>query len=116
MPTYEYECLKCGHKFEEFQSMTAKPLTKCPVCKGKVKRLIGAGAGFLFKGSGFYTTDYRSSNYKDTKKTEGTSKSEGSKGGGSDSAASPAPAPAPAPKAAPEKSTPRSSAKKPKGG
>jgi putative FmdB family regulatory protein len=117
MPTYEYECLKCGHRFEEFQSMTAKPLTKCPQCKGKVKRLIGAGAGFLFKGSGFYTTDYRSSNYQDKKKTEGAPKDAGTKSAGSDAAsASPAPAKAPAPKAAPEKSTPRSSAKKPKDG
>ena len=58
MPTYEYECQKCGHRFEEFQSMKDAALTKCPKCKGKLKRLVGAGAGFLFKGSGFYTTDY----------------------------------------------------------
>ncbi len=70
MPTYEYECQKCGHKFEEFQSMKDAPLTKCPACKGKVKRLIGAGAGFIFKGSGFYITDYRSSGYRDKKKKE----------------------------------------------
>ena len=62
MPTYEYECQKCGHRFEEFQSMKDAPLTKCPECKGKVKRLIGAGAGFLFKGSGFYITDYAHKN------------------------------------------------------
>ena len=68
MPTYEYECQKCGHRFDEFQSMTAKPLVRCPKCKGKLKRLIGAGAGFLFKGSGFYTTDYRSSAYQEKKK------------------------------------------------
>ena len=125
MPTYEYECLKCGHRFEEFQSMTAKPLTKCPVCKGKVKRLIGAGAGFLFKGSGFYSTDYRSSNYRDQKKTESSSPSTGEKGGekgGDKGVAKPgasegsAPAAKPATKSAPEKSTSRSSAKKPKGG
>jgi len=72
MPTYEYECQKCGHRFEEFQSMKDAPLTKCPECKGKVKRLIGAGAGFLFKGSGFYITDYRSSSYSDKKKKEGS--------------------------------------------
>ena len=71
MPTYEYECQKCGHRFEEFQSMKDAPLTKCPVCKGKVKRLIGAGAGLIFKGSGFYITDYRSSGYSDKKKKEG---------------------------------------------
>ena len=71
MPTYEYECQKCGHRFEEFQSMKDAPLTKCPVCKGKVKRLIGAGAGLIFKGSGFYITDYtRSKDYKDKSKSE----------------------------------------------
>lgn len=77
MPTYEYECQKCGHRFEDFHSMTAKPLSKCPECKGKLKRLIGAGAGLLFKGSGFYITDYRSSSYQDKKKGDSTSKSEG---------------------------------------
>ena len=65
MPTYEYACEACGHKFEEFQSIMAKPVKKCPACKkNKVKRLISAGAGFIFKGSGFYITDYRSENYK----------------------------------------------------
>ncbi len=59
MPTYEYECQKCRHKFEVFQSMTAKPLDKCPKCDGKIKRLIGSGGGIIFKGSGFYATDYR---------------------------------------------------------
>lgn len=61
MPTYEYECKKCGHLFEEFQSMTAEPLKKCPKCGKSVKRLIGAGAGIIFKGTGFYATDYRKS-------------------------------------------------------
>jgi len=70
MPTYEYECQKCGHRLEEFQSMTAKPLVRCPKCKGKLKRLIGAGAGFLFKGSGFYITDYRNSSYKEKQKSD----------------------------------------------
>ncbi len=64
MPTYDYECSDCGHAFEAFHSMSADPLSSCPECKGKVKRLIGAGAGILFKGSGFYETDYRSSGYK----------------------------------------------------
>ena len=59
MPTYEYECTKCGHNFEAFQSIKDKPLERCPKCKGKVKRLIGSGAGIIFKGSGFYATDYR---------------------------------------------------------
>ena len=61
MPTYEYACSACGHRFEEFQSIKAAPTKKCPVCKkNKVQRLISAGAGFIFKGSGFYETDYRS--------------------------------------------------------
>ena len=83
MPTYEYECQKCGHRFEEFQSMKDAPLVKCPKCKGKLKRLIGAGAGFLFKGSGFYITDYRSSSYQEKKKSsEAAPKSEGAKAEG----------------------------------
>lgn len=64
MPTYEYECKACGHRFEVFQSMSEKPLRRCPECKGKVDRLIGAGAGIIFRGSGFHSTDYRSSSYK----------------------------------------------------
>lgn len=59
MPTYEYECSKCGKKMEIFQNMSDKPLTKCPKCKGSIKRLISAGSGIIFKGSGFYATDYR---------------------------------------------------------
>lgn len=60
MPTYEYACPKCGHEFELFQSMNDQPLTKCPKCGKKgVKRLIGGGAGLIFKGSGFYITDYK---------------------------------------------------------
>ncbi len=59
MPTYEYKCLKCNYVFEEFQKMTDAPLTKCPKCNGKVKRLIGAGLAPIFKGSGFYETDYK---------------------------------------------------------
>ncbi len=65
MPTYDYRCEACGHEFEEFQSITAGALRKCPDCKKlKLKRLIGGGAGILFKGSGFYETDYRSESYK----------------------------------------------------
>ena len=59
MPTYEYECQECGHRFEEFQSMTDEPLKTCPECGGAVQRLLGAGAAVIFKGSGFYATDYR---------------------------------------------------------
>ena len=59
MPTYEYECQKCKNRFEVFQSMTAPLLEICPKCKGQVKRLIGSGSGVIFKGSGFYATDYK---------------------------------------------------------
>ena len=58
MPTYDYECRNCQHSFEIFQKMTDDLLTTCPKCKGSLKRLIGAGAGIIFKGSGFYYTDY----------------------------------------------------------
>src|SRR5205085_6382525 len=65
MPTYDYECNACEHKFEEFQSMKDKPLKKCPKCgKRKLRRLFGTGAAVIFKGSGFYQTDYRSESYK----------------------------------------------------
>ena len=64
MPTYVYRCNECGHEFEEYQSMMDKPLDTCPVCKGEVERIISGGAGFLFKGSGFYITDHRSDSYK----------------------------------------------------
>jgi putative FmdB family regulatory protein len=78
MPTYVYICEKCGHQFEQFQSISAEPLTVClkTVCqqkrwgKGKVKRAITGGAGLLFKGSGFYITDYRSDKYKEAAKKE----------------------------------------------
>ena len=94
MPTYEYHCQKCGQNFEAFQSMRDEPFRECPkeLCRlpkwghGKVKRLLGTGAGLIFKGSGFYTTDYRSESYKEAAKkesapkaTEGGEKSAGSK-------------------------------------
>jgi putative FmdB family regulatory protein len=63
MPTYEYKCTICGHRFEELQSMNDRPLTTCPQCGGAIERLMGAGAGFIFKGAGFYATDYRSKEY-----------------------------------------------------
>ncbi|HWH71501.1 MAG TPA: FmdB family zinc ribbon protein [Candidatus Sulfotelmatobacter sp.] len=83
MPTYEYVCEKCGHQFDLFQSIAAKPLTVCPEdhCgkkkwgKGKVKRVIGAGAGLIFKGSGFYITDYRSEKYKEAARKDTASSS-----------------------------------------
>lgn len=65
MPTYDYECDACQHRFEQFQSITADALRKCPECgRNKLRRLIGPGAAIIFKGSGFYCTDYRSSSYK----------------------------------------------------
>lgn len=89
MPTYDYACDACKHTWEEFQPITAKPTKKCPNCKKqKAKRLIGAGAGLLFKGSGFYITDYRSSNYKkgaEADKKSSSSSSESKSGGESKS-------------------------------
>ncbi len=61
MPTYEYKCTECGYFFEFFQTMSAEPIKICPKCNGKVKRLIGPGAGPIFKGTGFYQTDYKKS-------------------------------------------------------
>ena len=65
MPTYEYRCKQCHYRFEKFQQITEKKVRKCPNCGGPVERLISAGAGIIFKGSGFYSTDYRSKSYKD---------------------------------------------------
>ncbi len=80
MPTYDYQCLDCGIKFELFQNMTEDPIQECPDCHGKVKRLIGAGAGLIFKGSGFYITDYRGDGYKEAaKKDEAPSSGDGGK-------------------------------------
>jgi putative FmdB family regulatory protein len=70
MPTYQYECTKCGYIFERFQKMTDKPVSICPKCKGKVIRIVGPGGGFIFKGAGFYTTEYRSEEYKKRAKEE----------------------------------------------
>jgi putative FmdB family regulatory protein len=73
MPNYDYRCETCGHHFEVFQSMNDAKLTACPQpqCGGTVKRLLGTGAGVIFKGSGFYQTDYRSDSYKSGSKSEG---------------------------------------------
>ena len=83
MPTYDYECTACDHTFEVFQTISEPHLTKCPQCrKKKLRRLIGTGAALLFKGSGFYTTDYRSESYKKgaaADKTSGGSSGEGKK-------------------------------------
>lgn len=113
MPTYEYQCSACGHELEEFQSYSEEPLKLCPKCKKKkLVRLIGTGTAVLFKGAGFYETDYRSDAYKsaasadsktpETKAADSTSK---------DSTSSTAKESAPAPAA---KSTPKSSSKKAK--
>ena len=75
MPTYEYECGKCGHTFDLFQSMTDKRRTRCPKCRGAIKRLLGTGAGIIFKGSGFYQTDYRSAGYKQQAKGDSAASS-----------------------------------------
>lgn len=83
MPTYDYECQKCGHHFEKFQSMSDPVLKTCPKCKGKVNRMIGSGAGLHFKGEGFYITDYRSKSYQERAKSDAAgAKSESSSGDG----------------------------------
>jgi putative FmdB family regulatory protein len=107
MPTYDYKCEACNHTWEEFQSIKAEPTKKCPSCgKKKAQRLIGGGAGLIFRGSGFYLTDYRSDAYKksaaadsqsqsdsgkstsDSGSSGGTKSSESSKGGDSSSKSS----------------------------
>ncbi len=126
MPTYEYECSKCDHHFEVFQSMSSAAYRTCPQesCprkpwgKGKVKRLLGAGAGFLFKGSGFYITDYRSEGYKSSAQNESSS-TQGEKGSSTDSSekkttATPETKAAPVGKNLPEKKNPSPKAEKPK--
>lgn len=98
MPTYAYRCTKCDHEFEAIEKITARARTrKCPVCGGRAQRVISGGAGFLFKGEGFYITDYRSEEYRSRAKEE------------RDSAAEPAATP---PASKPEKPAP----KKPSGG
>ncbi len=102
MPTYDYECQACGHKFEAKQSMKDPHLTDCPqeACAGPIKRQIGLGAGFIFKGTGFYITDYRSDSYKAAAKKDSES---GSSSSSTASAAASTTASAPAPAAAPAK-------------
>lgn len=79
MPTYDYECDACGHRFELFQSISADPEKKCPECKKlKLRRLIGTGAAVVFKGSGFYQTDYRSDSYKKSAAADSSSTSSSS--------------------------------------
>lgn len=94
MPTYDYECQTCGHQFEAKQSMKDPHLTDCPQesCAGPVKRKIGVGAGFIFKGTGFYITDYRSDSYKAAAKKDSESSSSSSSASTSAAASAPAPA------------------------
>ena len=115
MPTYEYECEACGHHFDEFQSMSEAPLTKCPHCgKKKLNRLFGTGAAILFKGSGFYETDYRSESYKKAAKADQESGKPGDANGKSDKTDKPEKSDAaPAPSAEKGK---KSATKKPKSG
>ena len=96
MPTYEYRCPK-GHEFELFQRITEEPGATCPECGEKAERQLSAGAGLLFKGSGFYITDYRSDSYKSAAKAEGGSGGESAKDSGKDATKS-----APESKAAPK--------------
>ena len=110
MPTYEYSCQKCGQNFEAFQSMRDEPFRECPkeLCRlpkwghGKVKRLLGTGAGLIFKGSGFYITDYRSDSYKEAAKKE--SPTAGSTGKKSDTPKQASKASSPAGRKTPEQS------------
>lgn len=74
MPTYDYKCLKCNKKFEIFQSMNDELIKNCPYCNGEVKRLIGTGAGTIFKGTGFYQTDYKNSSKPSDSKESTTAK------------------------------------------
>ncbi len=95
MPTYEYACPKCGHAFELFQSMRDEPLKKCPKChKTGVKRLVGGGAGLIFKGSGFYITDYKNKGAPKPESGDAKPAAPASKPAAETKAAAPAPAPA----------------------
>ena len=119
MPTYEYACQKCGQNFDAYQSMRDEPFQVCPkeLCrqarwgKGKVKRLLGTGAGLIFKGSGFYSTDYRSNSYKEGAKMESSA---GEKKSGGESASGKTDA-KPAPAAAAPAKKPETKAKKDSG-
>ncbi len=115
MPTYEYACQSCDHEFEQFQSMLAEPLTKCPACgKKRLKRLVGMGAGLIFKGTGFYITDYKKKSGGEPKADGGEAKSSevakssvaAKTGGESKSAGESKPAPA---KPAPPPPSPKAS-------
>lgn len=95
MPTYDYRCERCGYTFEIFQGMLEKKLTDCPECGGDLRRLIGPGAGIVFKGSGFYQTDYRSKEYRERAKGERPASGDATPAKGPES---PGPKQSPAPK------------------
>lgn len=101
MPTYDYRCEACEHTLELFQKITESPKKKCPACgKSRLKRLIGGGAGFLFKGSGFYLTDYRSEAYKASAKSDAASPAPAAESRSESKSETKSAAPAPAPKPA----------------
>lgn len=118
MPTYEYACQKCGQNFDAYQSMREEAFRVCPkeLCrqarwgKGKVKRLLGTGAGLIFKGSGFYSTDYRSNSYKEGAKQESATGSEKSGGESASGKTEAKPTPVAAPAKKPETKTKKESA------
>jgi putative FmdB family regulatory protein len=114
MPTYEYKCEACGHAFEKFQSIKAAPIRKCPNCgKKKVKKLISKGAGLIFKGSGFYITDYRSKGYTDQAKSEsGEAKAQPTEAGKADAKPAASTEGSSATKPAPESNAPKNNAPK----
>jgi putative FmdB family regulatory protein len=112
MPTYEYRCPECGTDFEKFQKMSDEPVAECPSCGAKAERRISAGAGLVFKGSGFYITDYRGEGYKKAAKAEGgSSSSESSSSSSSDSKPSSEGGAKSESKPAPAKSEPKPSPK-----
>ncbi len=88
MPTYVYECTKCGHSFELEQRISDRPRERCPKCRGKIIRVISGGGGIILKGNGFYTTDYRSDSYKKAAKAERTATSASSTSSGDSSSES----------------------------
>ena len=98
MPTYEYRCTACDYKFEEWQTMSAPPIDTCPKCGETAERVISGGAGLIFKGSGFYITDYRSSGYKNDAKKDAPTSSAGDSKSESKSDSKPAAKPESTPK------------------
>jgi putative FmdB family regulatory protein len=112
MPTYDYECDGCGHRFELFQAISEEPKKKCPQCKkSRLRRLFGTGAALMFKGSGFYQTDYRSESYKKASEADKKSTTSDSSSAKSDSASKSESKPEPKAERKSESSTGKSSKK-----